>query len=329
MPEFDLIRRLQEIIEPEGERKPGCRLGIGDDAAVLEIPDGRQLVVCTDTLVEGVHFFEGTDPRSIGHKALAVNLSDLAAMGATPGWFLMSLTIPEASLDWLEPFAHSMASIASSAGITLVGGDLTSGELSVCVTAMGLINTDESLTRGGASSGDLVVVSGELGGAAHALRTVREGLQPVENDIKALEYPQPRIELGQRLAGLATACIDLSDGLLADLGHILEQSGVGARIEIDSLPGPESLLSVSPETRRSLQLSGGDDYELCFTVPPSRLGDLREASRAVRTVTTVIGEITEGSGMTLFTRTGEPFEAEDAGYEHFRQRGKARVETLA
>ena len=324
MPEFDLIRRLQEIIEPEGDRKPGCRLGIGDDAAVLEIPEGQQLVVCTDTLVEGVHFPEGSDPRSIGHKSLAVNLSDLAAMGAEPAWFLMSLTIPEASLEWLEPFAESMASVASNTGITLVGGDLTSGQLSVCVTAMGLNRADESLTRGGAESGDLVVVSGKLGAAANALRLLREGLQPREEDMKALEYPEPRIDLGRRLKGLATACIDLSDGLMADLGHILDQSGVGARIEIDEIPSPESLRSVSPEIRRSLQLSGGDDYELCFTVPRSGLGELKEISRASGVVTTVVGEITGGSGASLLTRSGEPYEIDSPGYEHF-QTGGARL----
>jgi thiamine-monophosphate kinase len=321
MPEFDLIRRLQEIIEPERDRKSGCRLGIGDDAAVLEIPSGRQVVVCTDTVVEGVHFPTGTDPRAIGHKALAVNLSDLAAMGAEPGWFLMALTIPEAGLDWVEPFAQSMASLASSAGITLVGGDLSSGPLSVCVTAMGLAHPDGALTRAGAAVGDLVVVSGRLGAAAHTLKLLGEGLQPCEDDMRALEYPQPRVELGQRLPGLATACIDLSDGLLADLGHILEQSGAGARIEIDCLPCPESLLTVSPELRRSLQLSGGDDYELCFTVPQHRLEDLRAVSAAAGVETTVIGKVTDGNGVTLQTCNGQLYEASCPGYEHFKQSG--------
>ena len=321
MPEFDLIRRLQEIIEPEGNRKSGCSLGIGDDAAVLEIPAGRQVVICTDTVVEGVHFPTGSDPRAIGHKALAVNLSDLAAMGAEPGWFLMSLTIPEAGLDWVEPFAQSMASLASGAGITLVGGDLSSGPLSVCVTAMGLAHPDGTLTRRGAAVGDLVVVSGQLGAAAHALKLLEEGLQPSEEDLRALEYPQPRVELGQRLPGLATACIDLSDGLLADLGHILERSGVGARIEIDSLPCPDSLLTVSPEVRRSLQLSGGDDYELCFTVPQHRLEDLRAVARAAGVETTVIGSVTDGSDATLRTRNGQLYEASCPGYEHFKQSG--------
>jgi thiamine-monophosphate kinase len=324
MSEFDLIRRLQEVICAPGARyRPQCVLGIGDDGAVLELPPPephlpqQQLVVCTDTLVEGVHFPVGTGPGAIGHKVLAVNLSDLAAMGAEPAWFLLALTLPSAAPAWLEPFAQGMARLASAASIYPAGGDVAAGPLNVCITALGLVDKGRALTRSGAAAGDLVVVSGRPGAAAHALAALQSGRVPDERDLAALEFPQPRLALGLALRGLATACIDLSDGLLADLGHVLEASGVGAELELRHLPCAESMASLPETGRWRLQLAGGDDYELCFTLPAALAGELEGLRRRGDIELTVIGRITAEPGLVLRAPDGSPYRAERAGYEHF------------
>ena len=275
MSEFDLIRQLHERINGvDGRGSSACVVGIGDDGAVLDIPQDRQLVVTTDTLVEGVHFLDTTDAQSLGHKALAVNLSDLASMGAQPAWFFLALTLPALDPSWLESFARGMGDLARSAGVVLAGGDTTSGPLSITITAMGLVEPGMALTRNGARNGDLVVVSGQLGDAAHALAIVKAGGVPGPASRAALECPEPRLRLGLLLRGLATSCIDISDGLAADLGHILEASAVGAEIDIDLLPGSASLVGLSEGQRRQMQICGGDDYELCFTISVNRLEEL-------------------------------------------------------
>jgi thiamine-monophosphate kinase len=318
MSEFDLIKRLQDVIcAPGAAYRPQCVLGIGDDAAVLEVPASRQLVACTDTLVEGVHFPAATGAAAVGHKALAVNLSDLAAMGAEPAWFLLALTLPAADPAWLEPFAQGMARLASDHSIFLAGGDVASGPLNVCVTALGLIEKGRALTRSGAVPGDLVVVSGHPGAAARALATLQSGGLPDERDLAALEFPQPRIELGRALRGLATACIDLSDGLLADLGHILQASGVGADLELHRLPCAESMAAVPEEQRWRWQLAGGDDYELCFTLPQALAGRLESLQREAAIELTVIGKITAEPGLAVWRPDGSAYRAERPGYEHF------------
>jgi thiamine-monophosphate kinase len=322
MPEFDLIRRLQEIIcIPPGDDAAGCLVGIGDDGAVLDISDHPELVVCTDTLVQGVHFPVETDPAAIGHKALAVNLSDLAAMGADPAWFLMALTLPSHDRRWLDSFAQGMAELAGRARIVLAGGDVCRGPLSITITALGLIDKGRALVRGGARPGDLIVVSGTLGGAAHALKMLHSGEVPNPSDKAALEYPEPRLELGLALHGRATACIDLSDGLMSDLGHIIEQSHTGAEVELDKLPCPASLEGLSGEERWSLQLAGGDDYELCFTVPPGSVAGLAEVSRSCAVELTVIGVINDRPGLALKTVAGELYQPGFTAYQHFDQRG--------
>ena len=229
--EFDLIRRLQEIIciKPSVSR-PGPVVGIGDDGAVLALPANSQLVVSTDTLVENVHFLCESSATDLGHKALAVNLSDLAAMGAEPAWFFLALTLPEIQPDWLEDFAQGMAGLAEDAGIQLAGGDVTSGPLSITITVLGLVESGQALRRTGARAGDLIVVSGTLGDAALALQAIAAGGSPDTVSGVALNRPIPRLELGLQLRGLASSCIDVSDGLLADLGHILLASGKGAEI---------------------------------------------------------------------------------------------------
>jgi thiamine-monophosphate kinase len=315
MPEFDLIRKLQEIISMPDD--PACVLGIGDDAAVLEPAPGRQLAVCTDTLVEGVHFTAGTDPRAIGHKSLAVNLSDLAAMGAEPEWFLLALTLPDADEQWLAAFASGMGDLAARFGVALVGGDTTHGPLSITITAAGSVAPGTALTRSGARPGDRVVVSGCPGLAAQALEAVLAHDRPDGRSLKALEYPQPRVALGRALCGLATACIDLSDGLLADLGHILTQSGVGAELELASLPVSGPLSALAAEQRWQLQLGGGDDYELCFTVPAGTEKQLAALASSAELDLTVIGEVIARPGLALRRPDGSPYHQAARGYEHF------------
>jgi thiamine-monophosphate kinase len=320
MREFDLIRRLQEIIcVADAPHAKGCVLGIGDDAAVFDPPAGRQVVACTDSLVESVHFHARTSPAAIGHKALAVNLSDLAAMGAEPAWFLLSLSLPPTEQDWLESFARGMADLARKSGILLAGGDVTSGTLNICVTALGLVEPGRAIRRSGARPGDRVVVSGKPGAAAHALQVMKSGGVPDARDLAALEFPQPRLRLGRDLQGVATACIDISDGLLADLGHILEASGAGAELDAHRLPCPESMASIPERERWPLQLAGGDDYELCFTVPAAAEQRLEAVSASSGTKLTVIGSITTEPGLVVRDPGGGRFEAPATGWEHFRE----------
>lgn len=314
MREFDLIRHLQEQVEASG---PDCVLGIGDDAAVLDCPPDRQLVLCTDTLVEGVHFPPDTAPESIGHKALAVNLSDLAAMGAEPGWFLLALTLPESDPVWLDRFASGMFHLSAQAGIRLAGGDTTTGPCSITVTAIGLVEPGRALTRGGAQAGDLIVVSGTPGIAARALQCLASGQEPDEVCRRALDRPQPRLELGRLLSGLATSCIDISDGLLADLGHVLERSKLGARLKVGELPCPPVLAGIGPEDRWPLQLAGGDDYELCFTLPPSACDRLEQMVEVSGVALTVIGEIVREPGLRVMRPDGTTYIPPARGWEHF------------
>ncbi len=316
--EFDLIARLQEIIcIPSGPETPDCVVGIGDDGAVLAVPAGHELVVCTDTLVEGVHFPASTGPAAIGHKALAVNLSDLAAMGAAPAWFFMALTLPSEDRQWLDSFANGMAGLAQRSRILLAGGDLSRGPLSITITALGLVEKGRALVRSGAAPGDLIVVSGSPGAAAYALSMLKRGETPAASDLAALDYPVPRLELGRRLTGVATSCIDISDGLVADIGHILEQSGAGAEIELDKLPCPASLATLPAEERWPLQLAGGDDYELCFTLPPGSVTALPALSRSIGLELSVIGVINDRSGLVFRTPQGGTYEPQNSGYRHF------------
>jgi thiamine-monophosphate kinase len=318
MSEFDLIGRLQQLIcLPDAESVPGCGVGIGDDAAILDIPPGHELVVCTDTLVEGIHFPRDTQPEAIGHKALAVNLSDLAAMGAQPTFFFMALTLPAEDSAWLDAFARGMARLASRFRVQLAGGDTTRGPLSITITALGVVEKGQALLRSGAQPGDLVVVSGAPGAAARALSAMQEGREPEPSGRMALEFPQPRINVGSALVKRATSCIDLSDGLAADLGHVLEQSGVGAELELDRLPVPPGLENLAEEQRWRLQLAGGDDYELCFTIPPDRAVELDQLSDSCGVALTSVGTIVTRTGLELITKDGGRFELASAGFRHF------------
>lgn len=320
MKEFELIRQIQR--ETSVSYSPGIvhgvKLGIGDDAAVLEVPAGQHLVAATDTLNAGVHFPIDTSPYDIGYKCLAVNLSDLAAMGATPRWALLSLSLPEAAPEWVGLFSAGFKSLAQAHDVTLVGGDTTSGPLSISLTALGFIEPGEQLTRSGASPGELIVVSGTLGGAAHALEMLQTG-QPV-TDRHLLDRPQPRVSLGQSLPGYASACIDISDGLLADLGHLLKASGCGARLEIEKLPASNVLAGLVDEQRWNYQLSGGDDYELLFSLPRKHLAWLNSLSQQLDIKLSVIGEIEKDEGIRCFTNKGAHYQPRDTGFEHFRKK---------
>lgn len=317
MKEFQLIRQIQQetTVSFSAGADPGVKLGIGDDAAVLEVPAGQHLVAATDTLNAGTHFPVETSAYDIGYKCLAVNLSDLAAMGAIPRWALLSLSLPEADPEWVRSFTAGFKSLAQVHGVTLVGGDTTCGPLSISLTALGFIEPGRQLTRSGARSGDLLVVSGTLGGAARALQLLLTGESADEQHL--LDRPQPRVKLGQALPGYASACIDISDGLIADLGHVLEASGCGARIEIGKLPQPGSLAGLEDEARWNCQLSGGDDYELLFCLPPDHEALLETWSQQLDISLSVIGELEKGPGIRCFSPDGSLFEAQGAGFEHF------------
>lgn len=315
MKEFDLIHQIQQAVRCSADSCVGVELGIGDDAAVLAVPHGQHLVAATDTLNAGTHFPADTSPGDIAYKCLAVNLSDLAAMGATPRWVLLSLSLPGADSEWLRSFIRGFQSLACQHGVTLVGGDTTSGPLSVCLTALGVIEQGRQLQRDGAKPGDLLVVSGAIGGAARVLQLLRDGQAAIERQL--LDRPQPRVELGRALVGYASACIDISDGLLADLGHVVRASGCGARVELERLPYVDLLADLSDESRWNCQLAGGDDYELLFTLPQNHKAKLEAWQRQLEMDLTVIGEITQENGIRCVTPGGKEFDARNTGFEHF------------
>lgn len=316
--EFDLIARIRARA---GSREDVV-FGIGDDAAILRVPTGHDLVVSTDTLNVGVHFPVDTAPSDIGWKSLAVNLSDLAAMGATPAWCTLNLTLPDADSGWLDAFLGGFLALASQYRIALVGGDTTRGPLSITVTVHGFVPQDAGLRRDGAQVGDLICVSGTLGNAAGALRQWQQGLVMHAKLRSFLERPTPQIELGLALRGLATSCIDISDGLLADLSHVLTASGVGAEIEIVALPMSAILAAkFDAAERRELQLGGGDDYELCFTVPPERAMEVIAATDHANVPYRRIGRIEAQPGLRLREADGTVCLATPRGYRHFESSG--------
>ena len=314
--EFDLIARIRQ----RAATRSDVILGIGDDAALLSVPPGKQLVVAMDTLNSGVHFPEDTAPADIGWKALAVNLSDLAAMAATPAWCTLSLSLPQSDAAWLDGFLDGFLALAAQHDVALIGGDTTRGPLSICVTAHGLVDPRGALLRSGARIGDDVWVTGTLGDAAGALRQWQAG-GPVDAALRMrLDRPTPRVTAGLRLAGIAHACIDISDGLLADLGHLCRASRVGAELDIDALPASEALLATTfdPETRRVLQTAGGDDYELCFTAPKTARLAVEDAMHASDLPATRIGRITGDAGKpVLQDGDGADWLPPRAGYVHF------------
>ncbi|MFP5410763.1 MAG: thiamine-phosphate kinase [Gammaproteobacteria bacterium] len=314
--EFDLIARHFT------RATPGAVLGVGDDCALLAPTPGMQLAVSSDMLLEGRHFSPQDGPAGLGHKALAVNLSDLAAMGATPRWATLSIALPAADDGWLAAFARGFFRIADQYGIELVGGDTTRGPLTLSITVIGEVPPGQALRRDGARPGDEVWVSGTLGSAAMAL-AYRQGRLFMEQIdaakvLPALYLPTPRVELGLALRGVATSAIDISDGLLGDLGHILERSGVGAALEFAALPThPVAQNYLHEAVARDCILAGGDDYELCFTAPPERYDAVLAAAATAGVAVARIGRITAEAGLTVIGPDGAPLTIEHTGYDHF------------
>ena len=295
-------------------------LGIGDDAALLQPTSGMALAVTSDMLVADRHFFADADPTLLGHKALAVNLSDLAAMGARPRWALLSIALPAIDEPWLDAFSSGFFRLAERHGVELVGGDTTRGPLNISVTLLGEVEAGRALRRDGAAVGDDIWVSGELGGAALGLRYAR-GEVPLpqagaEACLTRLHQPQPRLALGRELVGLAHAAIDVSDGLLADLGHIIERSRLGAQIELARLP-LESAVRNASEGLVECALSGGDDYELCFTAPLAARQAVMVAGQRVDTQVTRIGTVVPGLGVRVLQADGEEMQIKRTGFDHF------------
>ena len=315
MSEFDLIARYFT------RATPGALLGVGDDCALLEVTPGMQLAVSCDMLVSGTHFFPDADPYLLGHKTLAVNLSDLAAMGARPRWATLALSLPQVDEAWLSAFSRGFFALADRFGVDLVGGDTTRGPLNLSVTIMGEVPPGQALRRDGARPGDDIWVSGELGTAALALLHLQGEVRlPDEGRALAcLHQPQPRVELGLALRGLANSAIDVSDGLLADLGHILERSGVGARVELARLPFDAGLaegLGRSEAWQRCV-LAGGDDYELCFTAARSARETIEALSKVLSLRLTRIGEIDVEPGCKVRAANGAWHDYQGGGYDHF------------
>lgn len=319
--EFGLIEYIRELT---AQHRDDVRLGIGDDAAVLAVPAGQELVVAIDTLVEGVHFPRDTTPADIGWKALAVNLSDLAAMGATPAWALLALTLPSPDVEWVRGFAEGFAQLAQPHRLALIGGDTTRGALTISVAVHGFVPPGKALTRAGARRGDAVLVTGTLGDAAAGLHLIQQTIAANAGDGRPaflrerLNRPSPRLAAGLLLRDRASACIDISDGLLADLAHICAASGVGAEIDAALLPRSPALLDLFDEIRaRDFALSGGDDYELCFTAPAAQLAGLREDLARLGCGATQIGRIVEGEGVRVRDADGQWLEPARAGWDHF------------
>jgi thiamine-monophosphate kinase len=320
--EFDLIELIRRR---SAQARDDVRVGIGDDAAVLAVPAGQELAVAIDTLVEGVHFPRGTAAADIGWKALAVNLSDLAAMGASPAWALLALTMPAGDAAFVEGFVEGFAQLAQPQRLALVGGDTTRGPLSISVAVHGFVPPGKALTRAGARVGDAVLVTGTLGDAAAGLQALQ---QPSRDDeghapwrdylVGRLNRPTPRLAAGIALRGQAHACVDISDGLLADLGHICTASGVGAEIEAAWLPRSPALLALHDEAAAlRFALAGGDDYELCFTVPASGLAQVQADLARLGCGATRIGRIVDGEGVRVRGHDGGWLAGAPSGWDHF------------
>jgi thiamine-monophosphate kinase len=319
MGEFELIRNYFAAA-PCAQPGEGVALGIGDDCALLSVAAGEQLAISTDTLVAGVHFPDVCDPFLLGQRALGVSASDLAAMGANPIAFTLALTLPDVSADWLQAFARGLNDMAQGCSMRLIGGDTTRGPLSLTVTVFGSVPSGKALTRGGAQVGDLLCVGGPLGDGAGALPLVLNQRSTEASTTQALlaRYwsPQPQFELGLALRGKATAALDISDGLLADCGHIALASGVRLLVERDKVPMSDALKAFfDPDEALNAALSGGDDYRLAFTLPPSRLADLLAAGQPVF----VIGQVVEGRGVALIDEHGQDVTPLTRGYQHFRE----------
>lgn len=316
--EFSLIKQYFSELTVSRE---DVLLGIGDDCALLASSPDRAIAVSIDTLVEGVHFFADVDPKTLGHKSLAVGLSDLAAMGAKPAWFTLALSLPEVNQAWLKQFSNGLAQLAKQHDIQLVGGDTTRGPLTISIQVHGLVDAKKALKRSGAKVGDLIYVTNTLGdaGAGLQIKLNPESYSHLSEQhlhylCSRLEQPTPRVELGQKLLGIASSAIDISDGLAADLGHILEQSGVGAMVDLERLPLSDSLKQLDETEVQQLALSAGDDYELCFTVPKEKQQQLETL---LGNQCTCVGIIEQEQSLRLNNKGEITDSMSGVGYDHF------------
>ncbi|MFJ3317018.1 thiamine-phosphate kinase [Herbaspirillum huttiense] len=317
--EFELIARYFSRPPAPDSR---TALGVGDDCALMTPAPGMQLAISSDMLVAGRHFFPDADPLLLGHKCLAVNLSDLAAMGAQPIAFTLALALPEARADWLAPFSQGMLALADVHGCELIGGDTTKGPLTISITVFGEVPPQQALRRDAARAGDDIWVSGTLGDARLALAGYRQEFdinsEALQLAAPRMHAPTPRVALGLALRGIAHAAIDISDGLAGDLGHILDRSHAGATLDVDALPPGPALQQRDLHLRRRFTLSGGDDYELCFTAPARQREAVLKAAQSAGTAVTRIGQIDAQAGLRLLDAAGEPLQDTPDSFDHFR-----------
>ena len=317
--EFELIARH---FTRQGRRaRATVGLGVGDDCALLSPAPGQQLAVSSDMLVEGRHFLSTVAPERLGHKALAVNLSDLAACGAEPLAFTLALALPRGDDAFAAALARGLFALADAHGIELVGGDTTAGPLNLCLTVIGQVPPGQALLRSGARAGDRLWVSGRLGDARLALEVFRGTVELAGSDFdtvrRAMELPEPRVALGLALRGLATSAIDLSDGLVGDLGHVLARSGVGATVEVDALPHSAVVAAMPRALQHTCVLAGGDDYELLFTAPAGQDDAVRAAGERAGVAVTPIGRIEATAGLRLIDAEGQPIVFTERAFDHF------------
>lgn len=320
MNEFDIIKHYFT----KASHRKDVIMGPGDDCALLQVPANTVLAVSTDTLVSGVHFFADMDPTALGHKALAVNLSDLAAMGADPCWVSLAITLPEVDEVWIKKFCAGFFELSEYYNVALVGGDTTKGPLSITVTVHGTLPLGKGLLRSGAQVGDGIYVTGTLGDAALGLQQAQGNIQvpAVHQEFvrNKFEYPHPRILVGQALRDIATSALDLSDGLAGDLAHICRASGLRAQIEVEQLPLSDAMQSsVSQEQGWELALTGGDDYELCFTVPELHRGQLETALSHCGVKFTRVGRMFSGEPNVELVHEGKPYQIVNQSWDHFRK----------
>ena len=315
MGEFDLIKRYFD--RPELRPGPAMALGPGDDCALLQVPFKHQLAVSSDTFVSGVHFFADMAANQIAQRCLAASVSDLAAMGATPAWFNLCLTMPNANPAWVNSFSEGLAAQAQACAISLAGGDTTQGPLSISIHAMGWVPVGQAITRSGAQVGDVIMVSGSLGDSAAGLQIMQQQRDALDTLSKRFWNPTPRIALGQWLRNKATACLDISDGLVQDLGHILTASGCGADLHLQDVPlSAELRAHVSPSQAIDYALNGGEDFELCFTLPPHLIAEAQAYSQSQNLPLTAIGHISAELGCRIW-QADEALYTPSQGYQHF------------
>lgn len=319
MGEFELIA---QCFSQAGRSRADVVIGVGDDGAVVQVRDGFDLVVTTDTMVEGVHFFEDVDPRALGHKLVAVNVSDLAAMGAEPAWLSLAITLPKVDDVWLQAFAEGLSETADYYNCQLIGGDTTRGPLTLTVIAKGFVPRGKALTRAGAKVGDYIYVTGTLGDAALGLKLVQNQVEVSKKHrahiLQRFHYPTARVALGQALRTIASSAMDISDGLCGDLPHILRRSKVGAIVDVSKIPMSQALKD-SCDWQSALQcaLSGGEDYELLFTVPENKRGSLEVLLSPYGVPMSCIGRVTGLAGKLELRQGDQPFVYQHSGYQHF------------